>query len=338
MDINSATELCSLFDLGKLLTKATPVSGGLLHAMWHIKTDCGEYAIKELNLNIILKKNAIFEYELSEKIAAKFYDFGISTIKSITHDGKSVIKINDLFFIVYPWVDGKVLSHDFIDSDKAKKISAVLARMHSLKLDLKNFYDNESVYVLANIYSQEYAKNLYVSALNHGVNVTIDIADLCDWYQEYSKVSLLLKDDMVISHGDLDQKNVLWKSDGSPVIIDWESARLINPTQEIIGLALDWSGFQLCTIDFKLFSAILDSYCASGGITKKEMIEPSLWAFVGNWLNWLNFNIKRIVENYPKKEQVLAQKEIKQTFKMLNYLITQMEHLQNLVLAVIENR
>jgi predicted Ser/Thr protein kinase len=38
----------------------------------------------------------------------------------------------------------------------------------------------------------------------------------------------LLNKNTVVSHGDLDQKNVLWDKTGKPILIDWESACKIN--------------------------------------------------------------------------------------------------------------
>lgn len=43
----------------------------------------------------------------------------------------------------------------------------------------------------------------------------------------------------VISHRDLDPKNVMW--DGmNPYLIDWEAAGPVNPYQEFLEVALYW--------------------------------------------------------------------------------------------------
>lgn len=44
----------------------------------------------------------------------------------------------------------------------------------------------------------------------------------------------------IISHRNLDSKNVLWK-EGIPYIIDWESTEYINPAIELIDVATNWS-------------------------------------------------------------------------------------------------
>src|SRR5258706_229813 len=62
----------------------------------------------------------------------------------------------------------------------------------------------------------------------HLLSLTLDIV---------SAQSLLSKES-VISHRDLDQKNVLWNDKNIPYLIDWESTGKINPYQETITAAI----------------------------------------------------------------------------------------------------
>ena len=50
----------------------------------------------------------------------------------------------------------------------------------------------------------------------------------------------MLSTTTVISHRDLDPKNVMWNYN-KPVLIDWESAGYINPMQDLIETAIYWS-------------------------------------------------------------------------------------------------
>jgi hypothetical protein len=77
---------------------------------------------------------------------------------------------------------------------------------------------------------------------------------------------------------------------------------------------------------------MLNSYYRSGGSIKKEAIEQSLWVFVGIWLNWLNFNLERIVKNYSADEQILAKNEIKRSLNILYYLVGHLEKIKNILL------
>lgn len=47
------TELCIKYALGKIIEEPKLVTGGLMHKMYHVSTDQGEYAIKLLNPDIM---------------------------------------------------------------------------------------------------------------------------------------------------------------------------------------------------------------------------------------------------------------------------------------------
>ncbi|MFS1511599.1 phosphotransferase [Chengkuizengella sp. SCS-71B] len=66
----------------------------------------------------------------------------------------------------------------------------------------------------------------------------------------------LLASNTVISHRDLDSKNVMWNQD-NPVLIDWESAGYINPMQDLIETAIYWSENEIGSIDKKRNAQIM---------------------------------------------------------------------------------
>lgn len=56
----------------------------------------------------------------------------------------------------------------------------------------------------------------------------------------YNRSLPVLNSESVLSHGDIDQKNVLWNQDNSPTVIDWEAAGYVNPMVELFTAALYW--------------------------------------------------------------------------------------------------
>ena len=68
----------------------------------------------------------------------------------------------------------------------------------------------------------------------------------------------------MVSHGDLDHKNVLWSETGEPLVIDWESARRLNPTYGNLagGARLGASP----PFDTRPFTTILRAYVDAGGL------------------------------------------------------------------------
>ena len=107
----------------------------------------------------------------------------------------------------------------------------------------------------------------------------------------YQKAISTLETHVTVSHGDLDQKNVLWDSNNNPILIDWESTCKINPTYDLINTAFYWSGIT-STFDKALFFKILNAYQKAGGTINKEHMVAACYGTFG-WIGWLVYNIER---------------------------------------------
>lgn len=113
----------------------------------------------------------------------------------------------------------------------------------------------------------------------------------------------------MISHTDLDRKNVIWQDDKA-FIIDWEASGYINPTIELIQVAWYWSGGDKENIDYNKFKRIINSYKQSykGKIDKNIHILINADNYEG--LAWLDYNLKKslCIENkYDQDEIQLAE-------------------------------
>lgn len=64
--------LCDMLELGHLSNVPEKVSGGFLHRMWHVRTEVGKYAVKELNPSIIINDEVSLTYEKTEQVARLF--------------------------------------------------------------------------------------------------------------------------------------------------------------------------------------------------------------------------------------------------------------------------
>lgn len=65
-------------------------------------------------------------------------------------------------------------------------------------------------------------------------------------------------------HNDMESKNVLRKGNDFR-IIDFESLCYSNPYLALYQLALCWTSYERCGIDFNLFNAFLRAYINAGG-------------------------------------------------------------------------
>jgi len=109
----------------------------------------------------------------------------------------------------------------------------------------------------------------------------------------------------VISHGDLDQKNVLWSPRGEPALIDWESARRLHPTYEVLLEAFNWSGIGL-RFETGLFREFVSVYQQAGGMIERDALEASYRCILGDWVYWLMYNVGRSIDQENADQRVLG--------------------------------
>ena len=85
------------------------------------------------------------------------------------------------------------------------------------------------------------------------------LEDIVNWNQKILNAKAILSKEKVISHRDLDPKNVMWKGN-SPFIIDWEAAGYVNPYQELLEVLNYWADDGEGGLHKNLFMAILTKY------------------------------------------------------------------------------
>jgi hypothetical protein len=118
----------------------------------------------------------------------------------------------------------------------------------------------------------------------------------------------------------LDQLNVLWDKENRPILIDWESARKLNPTREIVRTSLDWSGIGSENFSLPIYTHMLQTYNKSGGILNGDLLEAALNVFFGSMINWVLYNIKSACDSGISEEKDTAITEVNGTVSMIERL------------------
>ncbi|MBI2792844.1 MAG: phosphotransferase [Gammaproteobacteria bacterium] len=308
------------FNLGSLKRDPQRVYGGLLHIMWRIDTDKASYAVKQLSKDINLSNEHIVKnYELSEHIASRFVALGIPGVSAIEKSGKYLFMIDGIGFLVYPWIDAKALDQHAVSESHALKMAVVLAKMHCMNLD-----DPE-------IAQQEFSnctKENILELIDKAMRFDCPFAkalrknqsNILAANEAYQNAIPILKTHIVVSHGDLDQKNVIWDSSNNPILIDWESACKVNPTYDIINTAFYWSGITI-NFDKNLFFKMIDAYQKAGGVINKDYaIAACYGAF--SWIGWLVYNIERACVKGESEHKTVGIEQVNQTLATILRLQT----------------
>lgn len=118
---------------------------------------------------------------------------------------------------------------------------------------------------------------------------------------------------LIMSHRDLNPKNVIWDFNQKPHIIDWEWAGWIDPDFEAIHTALMWSGLMAAEFHEIPYRAFLAAY-ATGGHRITKNIFSLLNSVDDLWMDWLMLIKDRDDAGFDKN------KAIQETTSILNFI------------------
>lgn len=325
MNRAQVARLCALYDLGEPLTEMQMVTGGLLHRLWRLTTTQGSFAVKQLNAAIMRKPGIQHEYCVSEYIAQAMSKQGVPAVAALDSADGPLQEIDGVFLLVYPWTDGEILPSVPVEPDRALQIGVILARIHTLSLHVPEVaqlewrhFQNDDWDILTFQAAE--------AGLSWAYPVRAVLPLLLQWTQSYEDAGEKLTQHLVISHRDLDQKNVLWQSPTAPKIVDWEAAGLINPTMELASVALSWSGLATGILSKDIFTTLVDGYVQAGGTIQNTGLD-ALHGLLGTWLGWLLFNMRRSLGESitSEEERQLGIDETVNTLAILRSLATNLE-------------
>jgi thiamine kinase-like enzyme len=301
--------LCAQLDIGTPGRELSRVYGGLHHKMWRLETDRGTYAIKQLSADADTNDvDTLYHYNSSEAIAEAFGSRGIPAIFALQRDASYVQVIDAVGYLVHPWSNAVALPISEISEKHALEVARILARMHAIDLHFPGLkqhefdaHSDENILLLVGM--AEHFHIQLAGTLQRGLPTFLEIVDA-----QRSAIRIL-ENHLVISHGDLDQKNVLWDAEGKPAMIDWESARKLNPTHEILLEALNWSGIG-SHFNPALFGNILSAYQEAGGVIERHSVTAAYHCILGDWVNWLMYNVGRTLDLADAEQRATGEEQI----------------------------
>ena len=285
-------QLCARLAIGAPGLSLSAVQGGFHHRVWQLKTEGGVYAVKQLStVTDLADQQVTAHFNFTEAVAEGFRAYGIHSISALPWRGEYLQLIGDAAYLVYPWSEAHALAVSQISEQHALQVAGILAAMHRADIAIPGQErPNEGKHleqqIIAAVARASTLHVRYADELEQALPVFLEIA------QRYSAAIPVLDQHRVISHGDLDQKNVLWDDAGRPLLIDWESARPLNPTHELLQTALEWSGISR-QFNPQLLRAFLRAYQQGGGVIESECVEPALHHVIGDWLIWLMYVVDR---------------------------------------------
>ncbi|SEN97653.1 phosphotransferase [Paenibacillus sp. OV219] len=319
-------KLCNELQLGELIGIPVAIPGGLLHSMYRVETHQGTFAIKALNPQIMIRPTAMINFVHSEQIANIAANH-VPALPAKQFNGASVQEVENQYFLVFDWIEGRSLKPDEISTTHCEIMGEIVGGIH--QSDFSELII--PVHVSISTYVTDWSQYLKQGQDNNSVWVDLlrdNMDQLYEWHIQANHAAEMLISNMVISHGDLDSKNVMWNQD-RPIIIDWEASGYINPMQNVVETAVYWSEDKAGDIDKERFIAFIRSYkvrCGTLHANWKAVLDNGFLGKIG----WLEYNLKRSlwIECTNEKEQQLGTEQVLLTINAIKSYADQISELE----------
>lgn len=279
---------CEKYGLGTLGKEPVMVTGGLLHKMYHVQTGEGKYAVKVLNPDIMQRPEALINMINSEQIANAFAN-EIPLVAAKRLQGQYVIKEEESYYMVFDWLEGKSILVPDITNGHCEQIGKILGKIHAMNIKIDGLEKEENVRELFawNSFLQEAKRQnvKWYSVLKD------NLSSIKQWDEQAVESLHPASEYQVISHRDLDPKNVMWQGN-KPYVIDWEAAGYVNPFQELIEVLNYWIVDEAGAYDREKFEALMKAYTDSMDISEVDW-KVILHCSFNGMLEWLEYNVKR---------------------------------------------
>lgn len=298
-------EFCNAFGLGSITEEIQSVSGGLLHTMYRVETSTGVYAVKVLNPEIMQRSEALQNMINSEKVAHALEPV-VPLVAAKELEGNHVVQYENTWFMVFDWLEGVSVFAPEITPEHCREIGELLGKIHAADVKVEGMESSEEV---RDVFAWENEEHSRLDA-------------------EVVQALKKLSSHKVISHRDLDPKNVMWQNN-TPYIIDWEAAGYVNPYQELAEVLNYWITDADGGYNFEKFVVLMKAYTAFMNIRDVDWETVLLCSFDGI-LGWLEYNIRRAagLRGNSKEDCLEGRKQVESTIAEIKRQQTQTEQLK----------
>lgn len=318
-------KLCQSYRLGKVKSEPEMVTGGLMHKMYHVRTDEGEFAVKLLNPDVMKRPEALRNMINSEIVSNALKDV-VPLVAAKCFDGKYIIELDGSFYVIFDWIEGKSIFVPDISEYHCAQVGRILGKIHAtdIKVDsIEKSHDIRGEYDWKMLLEKAKQCNAECYSV-----LQENLADIMQWDNHVVSGLPEVSQDQVIGHRDLDPKNIMWKND-EPYIIDWEAAGYVNPFQELIEVLNYWISDETGKYNKAKFDALMKAYTESMDIGNVNWDAVMACSFDG-MLGWLEYSIKRALgmEGSDVKDRQEGMQQTKGTILELKKYENQIEQLK----------
>lgn len=318
--------LCKKYGLGTMQKEPLAVKGGFLHRMYRVTTDQGDYAVKLLNPDIMKRPQAMNNMIVSERIARQLAQEpnALPAVAALAWEERQLLSLDTAdglaadcalqYALVYPWLEARSLFAPEIGVSHCRQIGRMLGRIHGAGLDAgelelsreeteRSPYDWQGYLTLAQKQDVPWLRD-YEAML----------PDLTRWDLAATVAMETVSAHQVVSHRDLDPKNVLWQGE-QPYLIDWEAAGVVNPCQELLEILNYWCNDENGCLDPSRCQALLAEYTRYMNLGDVDWTPVFAVSYDG-MLGWLEYTLKKAL-GIEKDEDAQGASQMTGTYREL---------------------
>jgi len=347
-------EFCEVYKLGKV--KAIKLfSTGVANQTYMVEltensgskgSNASKYVIKAINPSSYESGEAIRRLEVTEYISELANKNGVTSVLAKKIKGNVINNLKGQYYIVFEYCEGKIIALNNITVEHCFEIGQMLAKIHNT-----NFEELLTSEVKADVRSYNYGSkrktkidwNKYLLKLSQSNSSPqwIErfeelIPDLYKMFDlTFSPAISFVPQDVLISHTDFNNHNVLWK-DGVPHFIDWERACFIDATYDCLFSAMRWatknrpkSKDDYSALDKDRLYAFFDGYIEKRCINT-DTIKDCLHIIIFRKLLYLKANLKKYLDVEDDIETKRVDEVIVFTLYILKDYINLLTDLENI--------
>ncbi len=325
-------EIAAHYGLGMLLSAPSPVLGGLMHTTYRLDTPEGSFAAKILNPAVMQRPEALSNMIRSEKIARAMAE-AVPAVAALESEGSPLSRIGEDYVMLYPWLSCRPVLPPKLSARHTEIMGTTLARMHDAGAAL---LASGAVPPKADevVHTEHRWEDILAEAEaaapgSPWLPPLRDALPLLDELEHRARDAAPRLPLSVLSHRDLDPKNVLWEG-ALPRIIDWESAGEINPAVELLEVLLYWSDDGAGGLSEAHFRSMLAAYRTLRPAGNEDW-DAVFDASFRDPLDWLAYNVRRAsgletAENGDAgHERMVGASEVSGTLRSLSARIPQLK-------------
>lgn len=322
------SKLLQICGLGTIILPVKPVSGGFLHRMYQVVTECGTYAVKHLNPEIMSREDAHDNYARAEKIEGILEKEGIPIVPALTIHGNKMQSIDGHFFYIFNWKEGHITDWNTISNWQCHIAGNILGKIHGI--EPRNVSHKEPEISKIDWYEYSMKAKEQKSEI---ASLLLENEELLNYAEkEMNKARASLPDILCLSDEDMDPKNIMWDN-GNPWVIDLECLDYGNPVSHVLQLALQWSGITTCDLDIEKMVSYFEGYLEAYDNCFRAYGDVLGLAYT--WVEWLEYNIRRALgECMDDTEKMMGISEVENTINRIQYIHSN----EQLIKATLDSR